>query len=55
MTDGFPTARSMLRQDSWLCLLVKCTACHHQAPADLRAIIAAGRGDRPLKDLRFRC
>jgi hypothetical protein len=28
---------------------------HHQAPADLRAIIAVGRGDTPLKDLKFRC
>ena len=24
-------------------------------PADLQAIIDAGQGDRPLKDLRFRC
>jgi hypothetical protein len=54
MTD-FPTARSMLPQDGWLCVFVWCKACHDQAPADLRAIIAAGRGDRPLKDLRFRC
>ena len=32
-----------------------CKACHHRAPADLQAIIDAGRGDVPLKDLRFRC
>ena len=45
----------MLRQDAWLCLFVWCKACHHQAPADLRAIIDSGRSDKPLKDLRFRC
>ena len=52
---GLPTARTMLRQDAWLCLLVWCKACHHQAPADLQAIIEAGQGDRPLEDLKFRC
>ena len=40
---------------TFLCLLVWCKACHHQAPADLQAIIDAARGDVPLKDLRFRC
>ena len=54
MTD-LPTARTMLPQSSWLCLFVWCRACHHQAPADLQAIIDVGRGDEPLKDLRFRC
>jgi hypothetical protein len=55
MADGRPTARSILPQDRWLCLLVWCTACHHRAPADLQAIIDAGKGDQPLKDLKFRC
>jgi hypothetical protein len=50
-----PTARTMLPQDSWLCVSVRCHACLHRAAADLRAIIAAGQGDRPVKDLRFRC
>jgi hypothetical protein len=45
----------MLPQDGWLCLLVWCTACHHQSPANLQAIIDSGRGDVPLKDLKFRC
>ena len=27
----------------------------HPAPADLQAIIDRGRGDVPLKDLKFRC
>jgi hypothetical protein len=45
----------MLPQSGWLCLLVWCKACHHQAPADLQALADAGRGDVPVKDLRFRC
>ena len=55
MTDTLPTARTMLPQDGWLCLLVWCKACHHQGPADQQAIIDRGRGDVPLKDLKFRC
>jgi hypothetical protein len=45
----------MLPNDGWLCLFVWCKACHHQAPVDLRAIIDGGRGDVPVKDLKFRC
>jgi hypothetical protein len=55
MTDTLPTARTMLPQDGWLCLSVRCRGCLHQALADLQAIVDAGRGDVPLKDLRFRC
>jgi hypothetical protein len=36
-------------------VLVWRKACYHQAPADLQAIIDGGRGDVPLKDLKFRC
>jgi len=54
VTDNLPTARSTLRAN-YACLLVWCKACHHQAPADLQAIVDAGRGDGPIKDLRFRC
>ena len=43
----------MLPQD-FLCLLVWCKACHHQAPANLQALIDGGRGDLPLIKLRFR-
>jgi hypothetical protein len=43
----------MLPQTSWLCLSVR--GCLHQALADLRAIIDGGQGDKPIKDLRFRC
>jgi len=45
----------MLPQDGWLCWFVWCRACYHQAPANLQAIIDGGRGDVPLKDLKFRC
>ena len=45
----------MLHQDGWLCLLVFCKACRHQALADLQSIIDSGRGVVPLKDLKFRC
>jgi hypothetical protein len=55
VTDHLPTARAMLRQDAWLCLLVWCKACRHQAPADLQAIVDAGRGDVPLIELPFQC
>jgi hypothetical protein len=54
MTDNPPTARTTHRA-GFLCVLVWCKACHHEAPADLQPIIEAGRGDVPLKDLRFRC
>jgi len=55
VADDLPTARSMLHQDSWLCLHVRCLGCKHRGPANLQAIIDAGQGDRPLKDLKFRC
>jgi hypothetical protein len=55
MTDDLPTARNTLPKDARLCLFVWCKACHHQGPADLQAIIDAGKGDVPLKDLKFRC
>jgi hypothetical protein len=32
-----------------VCVLVWCKACHHQAPADLQAIIDRGLGDVPLR------
>ena len=54
MTD-FPTAHTMLPNDGWLCLFVWCKACGRRGPADLQAIIDSGRGDVPVKDLKFRC
>jgi hypothetical protein len=38
-----------------VCLFVRSKACHHEGAANLQAIIDAGQGDRPLKDLKFRC
>jgi hypothetical protein len=54
LADNLPTARTH-QAAGWLIVLVWCTACHHEAPADLQAIIDRGQGDRPPKDLRFRC
>jgi hypothetical protein len=45
---SFPDGlRTMLPQDGWLYLFVWCTACYHQAPADLQAIIDAGQAISP--------
>ena len=48
-----PRDRSCPRTNGCACLLIWCKACFHQSPADLQAIIAVGRGDQPLKDLKF--
>ena len=54
-SDGLPTARSMLPQ-KYLCVWVSCRAgCLRGGAADLQAIIDAGQGDKPIKDLKFRC
>ena len=52
--DALPTPRSMLGS-RFLRLVVWCKSCRHQADADLQALVDSGRGDVPLKDLRFRC
>jgi hypothetical protein len=44
----------MLPQAAWLGVLVWC-ACHLQDFPDLHAIVDGGRGDVPIKALRFRC
>jgi hypothetical protein len=36
-------------------VMLTCWHCHHQADADLPALIAAGHGDVPLILLRGRC
>jgi hypothetical protein len=51
MANKLPTARSMIKQEFRAAFW--CKACHH-ALADLQAIVDAGRGDVPLKDLKFR-
>jgi hypothetical protein len=47
--DALPTARTTLRT-GYVRVLVFCRSCRHQADADLRAIINAGRGDVPLTE-----
>ena len=42
MTDRLPTARTHLAA-GWIVEFVRCTACHHRAPADLQAIIDMGQ------------
>ena len=50
-----PTPRTTLSA-GYVCVLVWCKGgCQHQAPADLQALVDAGRGDVPLMQLRFRC
>jgi len=39
---------------TFLILHVRCLGCKHRGPADLQAIIDAGQGDKPIKDLKFR-
>jgi hypothetical protein len=53
-SDALPTARSTLAA-RYVRVLVWCKACRHRRDADLEALIAAGRGDVPLRSLRFRC
>jgi hypothetical protein len=54
MSDALPTPASTLAV-GYVRVLVWCKACRHQADADLETLIAAGRGDTPLRALRFRC
>jgi hypothetical protein len=53
MSDDLPTARSTLRAGFWV--HVWCKSCHHAKDADLAALIAGGRGDVPLVQMRWRC
>jgi hypothetical protein len=57
VNDNLPTARTMLPHSAGCACScgAKRATTHHQAPADLRALIDAGRGGVPIKDLRFRC
>jgi hypothetical protein len=50
MTDNLPTARNTLPKGAGVV-----QSLLSPGAADLQAIIDAGQGDRPLKDLRFRC
>jgi hypothetical protein len=56
VTDAhdLPTARTTLAA-GYVRVLVWCKACRHRANADLPALVASGRGDVPLRSLRWRC
>ena len=54
MPDGLPTPRTTLRA-AYVKVHVWCKACRHAADADLERLVVDGRGDTPLRDLRFRC
>ena len=49
-----PTVAST-QATGYVVVLVWCKSCRHQDVADLEALIAAGRGDAPLINLRWRC
>jgi len=49
-----PTPRSTLAA-RYVRVALTCWSCRHQRDADLAGLVAAGRGDVPLKDLQFRC
>jgi hypothetical protein len=51
---GLPTVVTT-QATGYVVVLVWCKSCHHQGPADLAALIAAGKGDVPLISLRWRC
>ena len=53
MDGDLPTARSILR--TGLRVHVWCKSCHRAQDADLAALIAGGRGDTPLVQVRWRC
>lgn len=56
MTDfaSLPTAHTTLRA-GYVRGRLTCRSCLHARAADLRGLIAAGRGDVPLVRLRWRC
>ena len=53
MSDSIPLGLRTTLRARYVALLMWCKACRHQAEADLQALVDAGKGDVPLKDLRF--
>jgi hypothetical protein len=49
-----PTPRSILAAQH-LRLALTCRACLHRTDADLQSLVDAGRGDRPVIGLHWRC
>ena len=54
MSDSLPTPRTTLRA-RYVDVLVFCKACRPPGGGGPEALVEAGRGDVPLKELRFRC
>jgi hypothetical protein len=54
MSDELPTARSTLAA-RYVRVRLDCRHCRHTATADLARLVAEGRGDAPLTELRWRC
>jgi hypothetical protein len=54
MPDSLPTPRTTLRA-AYVRVLLTCWSCKRHRDADLDALVAAGRGDVPLVQLRWRC
>jgi hypothetical protein len=52
--DALPTPASTL-EAGYVRVLVWCKACRRRADADLAELVRIGRGDTPLRSLRFRC
>jgi hypothetical protein len=52
-THELPTPRSTL-QARYVAVLLTCRSCLRNRDADLEALVADGRGDMPLIELRWR-
>ena len=49
-----PTPRTTLAA-RYVRVLLTCRSCQQQRDADLQALIDSGRGDVPLRSLRWKC
>jgi hypothetical protein len=52
--DELPTPRTTLAA-RYVRVLLTCRACQQQRDADLQVLIDSGRGDAPLRSLRWKC
>lgn len=53
MSEGLPTPRTTVAAKAECAAI--CDDCAHVGDLDLRGLIAAGRGDVPLRHLQLRC
>jgi hypothetical protein len=54
MLDDLPTPSTTLAA-RYVRVLLTCRSCQQQRDADLQALIDSGRGDVPLRSLRWKC